>query len=259
MEHILELKNVYYSYHTLEGETSALSDISFSLGKGEFIAIVGPSGCGKSTLLSLIAGLLTPESGTIKISGKNQIESTTNVGYMLQHDELFEWRNIYHNVLLGLEVQHMMTAKTRQKASDLLDSYGLCNFKNSRPSELSGGMRQRAALIRTLVLDPEILLLDEPFSALDYQTRLNVSDDIGQIIRQENKSALLVTHDLSEAISLADRVIILTKRPATILQTVPLHFDLEKDTPLNRRNAPEFKTYFNLIWKELNENETDIT
>ena len=258
MERVLELKNVHYSYHTLEGETPALTDISFALSRGEFIAIVGPSGCGKSTLLSLIAGLLSPEEGTIRINGKNQIESTTNVGYMLQHDELFEWRNIYHNVLLGLEVQHMMTAKTKQKASDLLDNYGLSKFKSSRPSELSGGMRQRVALIRTLVLDPEILLLDEPFSALDYQTRLNVSDDIGQIIRREGKSALLVTHDLSEAISLADRVIILTKRPATILQTVPLIFHLENDTPLNRRNAPEFKTYFNLIWKELNENENKI-
>ena len=210
-------------------------------------------------MLSLIAGLLSPETGTIKINGRDQLDSTTNIGYMLQHDELFEWRNIYHNVLLGLEVQHMMTAKTRKRASDLLDNYGLGNFKTSRPSELSGGMRQRAALIRTLVLDPEILLLDEPFSALDYQTRLNVSDDIGQIIRQEGKSALLVTHDLSEAISLADRVIILSKRPATIVQTLPLHFHLENDTPLNRRNTPEFKTYFNLIWKELNDNESDIT
>lgn len=259
MERVLELKNVYYAYHTPECETFAISDISFSLNKGEFIAIVGPSGCGKSTLLSLIAGLLSPETGTIKINGRDQLDSTTNIGYMLQHDELFEWRNIYHNVLLGLEVQHMMTAKTRKRASDLLDNYGLGNFKTSRPSELSGGMRQRAALIRTLVLDPEILLLDEPFSALDYQTRLNVSDDIGQIIRQEGKSALLVTHDLSEAISLADRVIILSKRPATIVQTLPLHFHLENDTPLNRRNTPEFKTYFNLIWKELNDNESDIT
>ena len=259
MEHVLELRNIHYAYHTLEGETPALRGISFSLGKGEFVAIVGPSGCGKSTLLSLIAGLLTPEDGTIKINGKTQKESTTNVGYMLQHDELFEWRNIYHNVLLGLEVQHMMTAKAKQKASDLLENYGLGSFKNARPSELSGGMRQRAALIRTLVMDPEILLLDEPFSALDYQTRLNVGDDIGQIIRKERKSALLVTHDLSEAISLADRVIILTKRPATILQTIPLIFKIEQDTPLNRRNAPEFKSYFNLIWKELNEIDTNVT
>ena len=177
------------------------------------------------------------------------------MGYMLQHDELFEWRTIYNNVVLGLEVQHMLTARTKQRAHELLDVYGLSQFENARPSELSGGMRQRAALIRTLVLEPDLLLLDEPFSALDYQTRLNVGDDIGQILRQEKKSALLVTHDLSEAISLADRVIVLSGRPATIKQTIPLIFDLDSDTPLNRRNAPEFKTYFNLIWKELNTNE----
>ena len=149
----------------------------------------------------------------------------------------------------------MLTARPKEKAHELLTMYGLKQFENSRPSELSGGMRQRAALIRTLVLEPDILLLDEPFSALDYQTRLNVGDDIGQIIRHERKSALLVTHDLSEAISLADRVIILSGRPATIKQTIPLIFTLDTDTPLNRRNAPEFKTYFNLIWKELNTDE----
>ena len=174
---------------------------------------------------------------------------------MLQHDELFEWRTVYNNVILGLEVQHMLTARTREKAHELLDFYGLKQFEHARPSELSGGMRQRAALIRTLVLDPDLLLLDEPFSALDYQTRLNVGDDICQIIRREKKAALLVTHDLSEAISLADRVIILSGRPAEIKQTIPLIFDLEEDTPLARRNAPEFKTYFNLIWKELNIDE----
>ncbi len=255
MDQVLELKNIHYTYHTLDGETPALTDISFSLNKGEFVAIVGPSGCGKSTLLSLIAGLIVPEKGLIKINGKYLRESTTNIGYMLQHDELFEWRTIYHNVLLGLEVQHMLSAKTKARAHELLDIYGLKSFENSHPSELSGGMRQRAALIRTLVLEPDILLLDEPFSALDYQTRLNVGDDIGQIIRREKKSALLVTHDLSEAVSLADRVIILSGRPATIRQTIPLIFDLTQDTPLNRRNSPEFKNYFNLIWKELNSDE----
>ena len=255
MEQVLELKHIHYAYHNLEGETPALIDISFALNKGEFVSIVGPSGCGKSTLLSLIAGLITPEKGLIKINGKYLRESTTNVGYMLQHDELFEWRTIYNNVVLGLEVQHMLTARTRQRAHELLNVYGLSQFENARPSELSGGMRQRAALIRTLVLEPDLLLLDEPFSALDYQTRLNVGDDIGQILRQEKKSALLVTHDLSEAISLADRVIVLSGRPATIRQTIPLIFDLDSDTPLNRRNAPEFKTYFNLIWKELNTND----
>lgn len=255
MEQVLELKHIHYAYHNLDGETPALVDISFALNKGEFVAIVGPSGCGKSTLLSLIAGLLEPEKGLIKVNGRYLRESTTNIGYMLQHDELFEWRTIYNNVLLGLEVQHMLTARTRERAQELLDIYGLGQFRNSRPSELSGGMRQRAALIRTLVLEPDLLLLDEPFSALDYQTRLNVGDDIGQIIRHEQKSALLVTHDLSEAISLADRVIVLSGRPATIRQTIPLIFELEEDTPLNRRNAPEFKTYFNLIWKELNTHE----
>mgnify|MGYP000426480372 CR=1 FL=1 len=254
MEQVLELKHIHYAYHNLEGETPALIDISFALNKGEFVSIVGPSGCGKSTLLSLIAGLITPEKGLIKINGKYLRESTTNVGYMLQHDELFEWRTIYNNVVLGLEVQHMLTARTKQRAHELLDVYGLSQFENARPSELSGGMRQRAALIRTLVLEPDLLLLDEPFSALDYQTRLNVGDDIGQILRQEKKSALLVTHDLSEAISLADRVIVLSGAGHHQADHPP-HIRSGFRYTLNRRNAPEFKTYFNLIWKELNTNE----
>lgn len=255
MEPILELKNINYAYHTLDGETKALTDISFSIAPGEFVAIVGPSGCGKSTLLSIISGLLEPEKGLMKMNGKYLKDSTMNVGYMLQHDHLFEWRTVYSNILLGLEIQHMLSAKTRAKAYELLELYGLKQFANAKPSELSGGMRQRAALIRTLVLEPDILLLDEPFSALDYQTRLSVGDDIGQIIREAHKTALLVTHDLSEAVSLADRVIILTKRPATIDKIIPITFTLEKDTPLLRRNAPEFKNYFNIIWEELNKNE----
>ena len=237
MEPILELKNINYAYHTLEGETKALTDISFSLASGEFVAIVGPSGCGKSTLLSIVSGLLEPEKGLIKTNGKYLRESTMNIGYMLQHDHLFEWRTVYSNVLLGLEIQHMLSAKSKAKARELLELYGLKQFSNSKPSELSGGMRQRAALIRTLVLEPDILLLDEPFSALDYQTRLSVGDDIGQIIRNAHKTALLVTHDLSEAVSLADRVIILTQRPATIAKIVPITFTLEKDTPLLRRRS----------------------
>lgn len=251
MEQVLELKNIYYAYHTLEGETPALTDISFTMNRGDFIAIVGPSGCGKSTLLSLISGLIKPEQGFIKINGKHLRESTTNVGYMLQHDELFEWRTIYHNVLLGLEVQHMLTAQTRSRAHDLLDQYGLSRFETSHPSELSGGMRQRAALIRTLALEPELLLLDEPFSALDYQTRLTVGDDIGSIIKKEQKTAILVTHDLAEAVSLGNQVLILSKRPGTVKTIVPITFS-DCLTPLERRNAPEFKDYFNMIWKELN-------
>ena len=252
MEPILEMQHITYSYHTTEGETKALEDVSFSVSEGEFIAIVGPSGCGKSTLLSIICGILKPEKGLIKMNGKNLKQSTTNIGYMLQHDHLFEWRTVYHNVLLGLEVRHMLSAKTRKKALELLEQYGLQQFENSRPSQLSGCMRQRVALIRTLVLEPELLLLDEPFSALDYQTRLTVGNDIGQILKHEHKTAILVTHDLSEAVSLADRVLILTPRPATISKIVDISFELENDTPMHRRNAPEFKNYFNLIWEELN-------
>lgn len=248
METLLEIKNLSHSYHTMEGETPALSHLSFTMEKGEFISIVGPSGCGKSTLLSLISGLMEPEEGSIELHGKM-------MGYMLQKDHLLEWRTIYKNIILGLEIKNMLSAATKMKAEVLLEQYGLLDFINAKPSELSGGMRQRAALIRTLILEPDLLLLDEPFSALDYQTRLTVGDDIGQIIRREKRSAILVTHDLSEAISLGDKVIILTERPASIKNVIPLHFELKEDTPLNRRNAPEFKTYFNLVWKELNGDE----
>ena len=248
MDTILEIKNLSHSYHNLEGETLALSHLSFSMSKGEFISIVGPSGCGKSTLLSLISGLLKPEQGSVELHGKM-------MGYMLQKDHLLEWRSIYKNIILGLEIRHLLTPETKQKVQDYLEQYGLADFSAAKPSELSGGMRQRVALIRTLILEPDLLLLDEPFSALDYQTRLNVADDIGQIIRKEKRSAILVTHDLSEAISLGDKVIILSKRPASIKRVISLKFDLEEDTPLHRRNTPEFKNYFNMVWKELNENE----
>ena len=251
MEQILNLQHISYTYHTLEGETPALSDISFSLSKGEFAAIVGPSGCGKSTLLSLICGLLPCSDGQITINGRHLKESTTNVGYMLQHDELFEWRTIYNNVILGLEIQHALTARTKKRAHELLNIYGLSDFENSRPSELSGGMRQRAALIRTLALDPQLLLLDEPFSALDYQTRLMVSSDICQLIRKAGKTMIIVTHDLSEAISLADKVYMLSARPATIKTVLPIQLTLQDSSPLAARNAPEFPYYFKQLWEEL--------
>ena len=248
METILEIKDLSHSYHTMDGETPALSHLSFNIQKGDFISIVGPSGCGKSTLLSLISGLMEPEEGSVKLHGKL-------MGYMLQKDHLLEWRSIYKNIVLGLEIRRMLTTETKHKVQEYLEQYGLADFANAKPSELSGGMRQRVALIRTLILEPDLLLLDEPFSALDYQTRLNVADDIGQIIRKEKRSAILVTHDLSEAISLGDKVIVLTQRPASIKRIIPLNFHLEEDTPLHRRNAPEFKNYFNMVWKELNENE----
>lgn len=252
MQYILEVKDISLAYHTMEGETSALSHISFSINPGEFVAIVGPSGCGKSTLLNLICGLLQPESGQIFLEGKPLAESSLNIGYMLQKDHLFEWRTIYKNIILGLEIRKELTSQRLEYVEKLLKTYGLEQFKNARPSQLSGGMRQRAALIRTLALNPSLLLLDEPFSALDYQTRLSVSDDIGKIIHNESRTALLVTHDISEAISMADRIIILSKRPAQIRKIIPIDLDLEYRTPLSSRNAPKFKHYFNLIWKELN-------
>ena len=252
MDAFLNLTDVRYSYHSPEGETPALSDISFSVKEGEFVAIVGPSGCGKSTLLNLICGLLAPEAGEITLKGNPVLRERERIGYMLQKDHLFEWRSIYRNVILGLEIRRKCTEETLARAEAMLEQYGLAPFRNARPSELSGGMRQRAALIRTLVLEPELLLLVEPFSALDYQTRLTVCDDIATIIRREQKTAILVTHDLSEAISCADRVIVLGKRPARIRAVVPVHFAMENRTPFQCRSAPEFKEYFNEIWKELN-------
>ncbi len=252
---LLKLEHVFLSYHTPGGETPVLDDISFSLEQGTFTAVVGPSGCGKSTILNLISGLIRPESGRVFIEGKSLSQSELNIGYMLQKDHLFEWRTVESNVLLGLEIQHKADAKNRARVDRLLKAYGLSPFKHSRPSQLSGGMRQRAALIRTLALDPALLLLDEPFSALDYQTRLSVSDDIWQIIRREKKTALLVTHDISEAVSMADQVIVLTRRPARIRRVIPIAFKLPERTPMASRDMPEFKQYFNLIWKELNSHE----
>ena len=252
MNPLLEVSHVCYSYHTLSGETQALTDITFSVEEGEFLAVVGPSGCGKSTLLSLLAGLMQPEQGTIHISQSPVSRRQTNIGYMLQKDHLFEWRTVDQNVILGLEIQERQTAENLAHVEQMLKDYGLAAFKGSRPSELSGGMRQRAALIRTLALDPSLLLLDEPFSALDYQTRLNVCDDVYQIIKKEKKSAILVTHDLSEAISMADRILILSKRPAKICRIISVQFQETELTPMKKRQAPEFKDYFNEIWKELN-------
>ena len=232
MNPVLTLDHVSYSYHTPSGETPALKDVSFSVRPGSFTSIAGPSGCGKSTLLSLIAGLIAPEKGCI-------------------HDTLLEWRTIYKNILLGLEVTHQCTEQKKRLAADMMHDYGLASFKNAHPSELSGGMRQRAALIRTLVLEPDILLLDEPFSALDYQTRLEVSDDIFRIIKEQEKTALVVTRDMSEAIAMGEQVIVLSSRPAGIKNVFDIHLSVDKRTPFSSRTAPEFSAYFHQIWKEL--------
>jgi len=255
MKPLLKLSHISYSYHTPVGEIHSLSDVSFDIQNDEFLAIVGPSGCGKSTLLNIIAGLIQPEKGSIQFENPDGSLHYPTIGYMLQKDELLPWRTIMENVTLGLEIHHTLDKQTKKEALFLLKKYGLDSFKDAKPAELSGGMRQRAALIRTLMLYPKILLLDEPFSALDYQTRLGVSDDIGRIIKKERKTAVLVTHDLSEAISLADRIVVLTKRPAKVQRVMEIHLTKDENDPLAARNAKEFPYYFNELWKELNQNE----
>ena len=244
MDNILEIKNLKKIYHTKQGETLAVEDFTFDIKPGEFVAIVGPSGCGKSTILSILCGL-EKESG-----GKIIMDDNIRIGYMLQNDSLFDWRNILNNCLIGLEINNELNEENNEYVLSLLKSYGLYDFKDSYPNNLSGGMRQRVALIRTLATKPDILLLDEPFSALDYQTRLSVSDDVYQIIKNENKSAIMVTHDLAEAISMADKVIVLTKRPGTIKTVYDINLT-DKSTPIKNRRAKEFSYYYDLIWKDI--------
>ena len=232
---MIDLQHVALTYQSPDGEVEALRDISFQMEEGEFLSIVGPSGCGKSTLLSLIAGLERPTAGKILVDGEAVRAPTPKVGFMPQQDQLFPWQTIWANVT---------------RVRELLARYGLTDFAGKLPGQLSGGMRQRCALIRTLATDPKILLLDESFSALDYQTRLSVSADICRIIRQERKTALLVTHDISEAISMSDRVVVLSRRPAEIRAIHDLA-PLQGLSPMERRDSEAFRGFFNLIWKEL--------
>lgn len=247
---IVDLHQIDLTYQSPDGEIEALKDVSFGVKPGEFIALVGPSGCGKSTLLSIIAGLEPPTAGRALVDGEAITGATTRIGYMPQKDQLFPWRTIWNNVTLGLEIQHLSTKPNQHHVLDLLNRYGLGEFAEKTPAQLSGGMRQRCALIRTLATDPKILLLDEPFSALDCQTRLSVSADIYAIIRQEEKTAILVTHDIAEAVSLADRVVMLSRRPATVKAIFDLS-ELADIPPLLRRDHPSFRNHFNAIWKEL--------
>ena len=247
----LSFKDVNFNYFTKNGEFQALKNLTFDIKKGEFVSIVGPSGCGKTTILSLIAGLLEPTTGQILLDGENV--KNANIGYMFQRDQLFQWRNIYKNILLGVEIKNKKQKRQDEEYIDsLLKKYGLFDFKMKYPNELSGGMRQRVALIRTLAVKPKLLLLDEPFSALDFQTRLDVCDDVKNIIKQEKQTAILVTHDISEAISLSDRVFILTKRPATLKKVEKTEFD-QKLSPLQRRDDKNFPEYFKRIWGELSD------
>ena len=250
---IAELKDVRLIYHEPRGETVAIGGISFKIKRGEFVAIVGPSGCGKTTLLSMLAGIIKPSSGSVSVLGAEPDARADSIGYMLQRDHLLDWRTIEKNVLLGLEVKKRLNKQTRDYADMLLERYGLGDFKKAYPAQLSGGMKQKAALIRTLAFSPELLLLDEPFSALDYQTRLLLADEIHGIIKREGYTAVFVTHDISEAISMSDRVIVLSSRPAVIRREIEV--DLGNRTPLERRNSADFKDYFDAVWQEMIKNE----
>ena len=241
---LLQLSDVSLAYHTVEGETLAIQNLSLSVEQGEFLAIVGPSGCGKTSLLSLIMGIYLPTSGAMTLA------EHTRLGYMLQRDHLLDHRTVEKNVLLGLEVQHRLTEKSKARAMKLLDTYGLGAFKRFKPHQLSGGMRQKVALIRTLAIEPDLLLLDEPFSALDYQTRLNLSDEVYRIISSERKTAILVTHDISEAVSMASRVAVFSARPAALQAMIPIGFPASM-SPLERRRQATFHDYFDRIWEEL--------
>ncbi len=244
MNPILKIENIRKIYYTKKSETLAVDNFSYSLKEGEFVSVVGPSGCGKSTILSILCGLIKESGGNVEFA------PDIKVGYMLQNDSLFPFRTIYENCLLGLELTHQLTEENKKYVLELLETYGLKEFIHSYPENLSGGMRQRVALIRTLATRPDILLLDEPFSALDYQTRLAVSDDVYKIIKKEKKSAIMVTHDLSEAISMSDHVIVLTNRPSTIKNIYEIQLS-NSSTPIENRKAKEFASYYDKIWKDI--------
>lgn len=255
MKNILEVKNIGKKYQNKEDEIQALKNVNFRIKEGEFVSIIGPSGCGKSTLLSIIAGLEEKTEGEIYIEGEKCNGISPKIGYMLQRDCLLEWRNILSNTLFGLEIKGIKNKENIEYVKELLKKYNLYDFRNKYPSELSGGMRQRVALIRTLAVKPKILLLDEAFSALDYQTRIMVTNDIYYILRKEKITAIIVTHDISEAISMSDRVLVLSKRPGTIKDIHKINFGIENRTPINCRESPKFSQYFNTLWKELGVDE----
>ncbi|MDY6012388.1 ABC transporter ATP-binding protein [Clostridium sp.] len=252
---LLNINNIKMNYHSLKGETEAIKDISFVVNDKDFLSILGPSGCGKSTLLNIISGLLKQSSGTVTYNNEPIRNNLDKIGYMFQKDHLFDWTSVWNNVILGLKIKGLLTDENIARVEALLDNYDLTKFKDHKPTELSGGMRQKVALIRTLALNPKILFLDEPFSALDYQTRLNVCDEIHQIIKLEGKTVIMVTHDIGEAISTSNRIIVLSKRPSVIKREIEISFKNDPLTPFNRRKESEFKNYFDLLWKELDDSD----
>ena len=250
---IVEVCNVDMNYHNMKGVTEAIKDINFTVDEGEFISIIGPSGCGKSTLLNIISGLIEPSKGVIKYKGSIVKDNLDRVGYMFQKDYLFPWLTVKDNELIGLKIKKILTKENIAFTESLIERYGLKKFENHKPQELSGGMRQRAALIRTMALKPEILLLDEPFSALDYQTRQKVTDDVYGIIKSEGKTTIMVTHDIGEAIVMSSKVIVLSKRPASIKKMQKVHFENSELTPFEKRGEKEYMEYFSMLWKEFDD------
>ncbi len=244
---ILEVTNLSKNYHDLKSETSAIKDLNFDIYENEFVSIVGPSGCGKSTLLSILANTSEKSNGNIKWYKDN-----IKIGYMLQTDCLFSWRTILENALIGLEITNTLTKENKEYVINLLKTYGLGDFLDKYPDSLSGGMKQRVALIRTLAIKPHILLLDEAFSALDSQSRLKVSEDVYRIIKKEHKTAIMVTHDINEAITLSERVIVLSKRPATVKNIYKIDFENERST-INTKKEKKYNEYYDMIWSDLNE------
>ncbi len=252
----LRLDQISKTFQDKAGETLAIQNFSYNFQKGKFVSIVGPSGCGKSTLLSIISGLEPQSAGTIWVDNSPSTQYTAiDIGYMLQRDYLLEWRTVYQNVMLGLEIRHKVNSETSKYAENLLKKYDLYDFKDKYPSQLSGGMRQRVALIRTLAIKPDILLLDEAFSALDFQTRLYVTENVYHIIHNENITTIMVTHDIPEAISMSDEIIVLSKRPSTIQNVHTITFQMPKRSPLKCRESPEFGKYFDTIWNEMDHEE----
>lgn len=251
---LIEVCNVDMNYHNMKGVTEAIKNISFTVDLGEFISIIGPSGCGKSTLLNIISGLAKPSKGEVKYKGKVVKDNLDRVGYMFQRDYLFPWLTVKDNVLLGLKIKGLLNKDSIEFAEKLIKRYGLKKFENHKPQELSGGMKQRVALIRTMALKPEILLLDEPFSALDYQTRLNITNDVYEIIKDQGKTTIMVTHDIGEAIVMSEKVIVLSKRPAVIKKIQTINFNKNQLTPFEKRSEKEYNEYFSALWEEFDGN-----
>ncbi|OEH54060.1 spermidine/putrescine ABC transporter ATP-binding protein [Oceanobacillus sp. E9] len=255
----LTLEHVTHYYFSKESYVKALDNISFTMKEGEFVSLLGPSGCGKSTLLSIIAGIIPQTQGQVRLQQEELIKQNQAIGYMLQQDYLFPWKTIIENVLIGPKIHNNITDEIKQYANTLLSEVGLKDIESKYPSELSGGMRQRVALVRTLINDPKILLLDEPFSALDYQTKLKLEDLVSNLLKTYKKTAVLVTHDIGEAIAMSDRIILLDSHPGSIAKIYDVPLELRDETPFNVRKHPKYQLLFDKVWEQLEQKDDSST